>query len=130
MLSRNPVWGQRVGGHPKEISFEQVTVTGFLRIRTAEEAGKIRSRTDMPQRAFETRVEDQEIFPDAAERLVLNYRAAIVDNSYSWYTELKYCRSYIDARSLMDLLAAFVSMSIVPRSIRKMCPRPSSKHVA
>lgn len=68
----------------------------------------------MRKRAFEIRIEDQETFLNAAEQLVLSYRTAIVDSSCSWCTEAKYCRRYMDGRSLMDLLSVFVSMVYGP----------------
>lgn len=94
MLSPNSVRIQRVGGRPGENPLDQVAVTDWLRVLTAEEAALISSRTNILKKDFAIRMEDQKTFPNAAGHLVLKYRAAIVDSASSWCTEAKLLEIY------------------------------------
>lgn len=92
---------QRVEGEPETIPFDHVTVTVWLRRLTAEDVTCITSRNDMLRNVLGIHLKDNEAFPNAAERRVLdyrvlNYRPAIVESSCFWCTEAKYCWRFID----------------------------------
>lgn len=62
----------------------------------------------MQSNAFLIRLEGNETFSNAAEGIVLNRRAAIAESSCSWCTEVQFSWGFMDSRSLVNLLSAFV----------------------
>lgn len=64
----------------------------------------------MLEESLVLRREKNNTSPNATERLILTYRAAIVDSASSWCTEDKYYWRLMDARNFIELLTAFVSV--------------------
>lgn len=69
----------RVEGNPDVILFEQVTAMDWRRQFTAEEATHFTSRIKVLGSAFRILLDENETFSNAAERIVLNFCAAMVE---------------------------------------------------
>lgn len=85
-----------------------------LRHLTAKEEIHINSRTIVLRKAFSIRREGNETFPNVVDQLLLSYRAAIVETSCLCCTDAKYCRRFMDAKNMTDLLSAIVSIIYRP----------------
>lgn len=91
-----------VGSNPEGVPFERVTVTSWHRRLTAEEEREVTSRQAFLDSVYRLRREENETSPRAAQRLLLNYRAAIVELLCSWYSEANCFRRFMDAQKLQE----------------------------
>lgn len=64
----------------------------------------------MLDKVYHLRRNESKTFPNAAERLLSNYRVAIVELSCSWCTDTTYLSRSMDSKNIKDLLSAFISM--------------------